>query len=47
MVSLEDWLNDGRLKFHKTNRQEIEQLFAVFERDMADAQAKKAFRART
>ena len=39
MVSLEDWLNDGRLKSHKTNRQEIEQLFAVFERDMADAQA--------
>ena len=39
MVSLEDWLNDGRLKSHKTNRQEIEQLFAVFERDMADARA--------
>ena len=39
MVSLEDWLNEGRLKSHKTNRKEIEQLFAVFERDMADAQA--------
>jgi len=38
-VSLEDWLNEGRLKSHKTNRKEIEQLFAVFERDMADAQA--------
>jgi len=39
IVSLEDWLNEGRLKSHKTNRKEIEQLFAVFERDMADAQA--------
>lgn len=38
-MSLEDWLNEGRLKSHKTNRKEIEQLFAVFERDMADAQA--------
>jgi len=39
MVSLEDWLNEGRLKSHKTSRKEIEQLFAVFERDMADARA--------
>jgi len=38
-VSLEDWLNEGRLKTHKTSQKEIEQLFAVFERDMADAQA--------
>lgn len=38
-MSLEDWLNEGRLKSHKTNRREIEQLFAVFDRDMADAQA--------
>lgn len=38
-VSLEDWLNEGRLKIHKTSQKEIEQLFAVFERDMADAQA--------
>jgi len=36
-VSLEDWLNEGHLKSYKTSRKEIEQLFAVFERDMADA----------
>ncbi len=39
-MSLQDWLNEGRLKAHTTSRKEIEQLFAVFERDMADAQAK-------
>jgi uncharacterized protein (UPF0332 family) len=38
-VSLEDWLNEGRLKAHTTDQKEIEQLFAVFKRDMADAQA--------
>jgi len=38
-VSLQDWLNEGRLKTHNTSREEIGQLFAVFERDMADAQA--------
>jgi uncharacterized protein (UPF0332 family) len=38
-VSLQDWLNEGRLKAHKTSRKEIEQLFAVFERDMTDARA--------
>jgi uncharacterized protein (UPF0332 family) len=38
-VSLEDWLNEGRLKAHTTDQKEIEQLFAVFNRDMADAQA--------
>ncbi|MFC1958239.1 hypothetical protein ACFLVQ_01565 [Chloroflexota bacterium] len=36
-MSLEDWLNEGHLKSYKTSRKEIEQLFAVFERDMADA----------
>ena len=38
-VSLQGWLNEGRLRTHKTSRKEIEQLFAVFERDMADARA--------
>jgi len=38
-VSLEDWLNEGRLKAHTTGQKEIEQLFAVFKRDMADAQS--------
>ena len=35
---MQDWQNEGRLKSHKTSRKEIEQLLAVFERDMADAQ---------
>ena len=39
MMSLQDWLNEGRLKSHKTSRKEIEQLFAVFDRDKADARA--------
>jgi hypothetical protein len=38
-VSLQDWLNEGHLKAHKTSRKEIEQLFAVFERDIKDAGA--------
>jgi len=37
-MSLQDLLNNGRLEEHKSSRKEIEQLFAVFERDMADAQ---------
>ncbi|MCX5995908.1 MAG: hypothetical protein NTV59_07945 [Chloroflexi bacterium] len=39
MVSLQDWLNERRLKTHKTSKKEINQLLAVFERDVADAQA--------
>ena len=38
-MSLEDWLNEGRLRQHKTSKQEINQLLAVFTRDMADAQS--------
>lgn len=38
-VTLRDWLDEGRLKAHKPSRKEIEQLFAVFERDMMDARA--------
>jgi len=37
-VSLQAWLNEGRLKTHNTSREEIDQLFAVFARDMADVQ---------
>lgn len=37
-MSLQDLLNEGRLRTHKTSQKEIAQLFAVFERDMADAQ---------
>jgi uncharacterized protein (UPF0332 family) len=36
-MSLADWLNEGHLKDHRTSRKEIEQLFAVFQRDLADA----------
>ena len=38
-VSLEDWLNEGRLRQHKTSKSEINQLLAVFARDVADAQS--------
>ncbi len=38
-MSLEDWLNEGRLRQHKTSKNEINQLLAVFTRDMADAQS--------
>ena len=37
-MSLEDWLNEGRLESHTTSCEEIGKLFAVFERDIADAQ---------
>lgn len=37
-MSLEDWLSEGRLRQHKTSKSEINQLLAVFMRDMADAQ---------
>lgn len=39
-MSLEDWLKEGRLRQHKTSRDEIKQLLAVYYRDMADAQAR-------
>src|SRR3990172_12202217 len=38
-VSLVDWLNQGRLRPHKTSKNEIRQLLAVFERDMTDARS--------
>lgn len=38
-MSLEDLLNEGRLSPHKTSKNELDQLLAVFERDMADAQS--------
>jgi uncharacterized protein (UPF0332 family) len=37
---LQDWLKEGRLKAHKSSKKEINQLLAVFERDLADAQVK-------
>lgn len=37
-MSLTDLANEGRFKAHKTSQSEINQLLAVFDRDMADAQ---------
>ena len=39
-MSLPDWLNEGHLKTHKTSKQEITQLLALFDRDIADARVK-------
>lgn len=39
-MSLTDWLNEGHLKPHKTSKQEITQLLALYERDITDAQVK-------
>jgi len=39
-VSLQSWLSEGKLKSHKTSRSEIDQLLAVFDRDLADARVK-------
>lgn len=39
-MSLQDWLNEGRVKAHKTSKKEISQLLAIAERDLADAQVK-------
>ena len=39
-MTLPDWLNEGRLKPHKTSKDEIKRLLAVFERDLADAKVK-------
>jgi hypothetical protein len=39
-LSLQDWLNEGKLRTHKTSKAEIGQLLAVFDRDLADAQVK-------
>ena len=37
---MQDWLKEGRLRAHKSSKKEINQLLAVFERDLADAQVK-------
>ena len=39
-MSLQSWLNEGKLKAHKTSKSEINQLLAVFDRDLADARVK-------
>ena len=37
-MSLKDWLDNGWLKQHQTNRQEITDLLSIVERDLADAE---------
>ena len=37
-VSLQDWLESGRLRAHKTGSREIARLLAAADRDLADAQ---------
>jgi hypothetical protein len=36
-MSLENWAKNGWLKSHQTSRQEIQNLLAIVERDLADA----------
>ena len=36
-MSLQQWLANGWLKRHKTSREEIENLFGIVDRDLADA----------
>jgi hypothetical protein len=37
-MSLEKWLSENRLAKHKTSKQEIQNLFALVERDIQDAE---------
>lgn len=37
-MSLKQWLDNGWLKEHKSNRQQIADLLAIVDRDLADAQ---------
>ena len=37
-MSLQDWYKNGWLREHRTNRQEIQDLISVVERDLADCQ---------
>ena len=37
-MSLKDWLDNGWLKQHQTDRQEITDLLSIVERDLADAE---------
>lgn len=39
-TSLEDWLESGQLKAHKTSKREIAELLKTIDRDLADSQVK-------
>ena len=38
-LSLQDWLNEGRLRAHKTAKSEMRQLLSVFQRDIQDSRS--------
>jgi hypothetical protein len=38
-MSLRDWLNNGWLRPHKCNREDIQNLFEIVDRDIADAES--------
>ncbi|HBC86777.1 MAG TPA: hypothetical protein DCZ94_07480 [Lentisphaeria bacterium] len=38
-MSLRDWLNNGWLRLHKCNREDIQNLFEIVDRDIADAES--------
>ncbi len=40
-MSLQKWFNEGRLQPHKTNKKEIQNLFALVDRDLKDAKIKQ------
>jgi uncharacterized protein (UPF0332 family) len=41
IMSLEDWLKEGRLKGHKTSAREVAELLKLVDRDLADAAIKE------
>ncbi len=40
-VSLQDWLESGQIRAHKTSRSEITELLKAVDRDLADSQIKE------
>jgi uncharacterized protein (UPF0332 family) len=40
-MTLRKWINEGRLQQHLTNKQEIQNLFKLVERDLKDAKIKQ------
>lgn len=40
-MSLQKWINEGRLQRHVTSKEEIENLFRLVERDLKDAKIKQ------
>lgn len=40
-MNLQKWFNEGRLQRHVTNKEEIQNLFKLIERDLKDAEIKQ------